>query len=443
MQSMASDGRVIINEIFYNAPNDLDSLQWIELFNPDDQPVDISNWGLNKGSLYLFAPGTVIEPHKFLVVALDPSIFSEHYPLSALGPLKRPLKRGKEKIELFDTQGKQIDKVNYKDEAPWPVSPDGYSSSLERICPVIDGDDSNNWAASPLPSVESKPSGTPGLPNSAYSPTLPPVISNVETEPESLLPGQPLTVKATIKSTTELQDVTLLYQVILNGVVYPEEALPMQWDNQNDWFSASIPGQPAHTLLRYRIKAVCQSNTTRLYPAENDIRPTLSMYVQDAWENAKLPFGFIIHPGQNWIEPENQEPRRRPQGFNFLGFGRNQTEAPRPPRGVSAFVYVDPTSQKTMTFDHINVIDRFNDRGYKVFFHKDQTWNGINSINIVFEGNERFLLAEALAFDLYHRVGSPAPSYDFLRLWVDGQLRGYHLGVTRLPRTKSSRKIRT
>ena len=51
---------VVINEIFYHAPNDLENLQWIELFNPGDQPVDISGWSLNQGQLFTFPKDTAI-----------------------------------------------------------------------------------------------------------------------------------------------------------------------------------------------------------------------------------------------------------------------------------------------------------------------------------------------------------------------------------------------
>jgi hypothetical protein len=41
-------------------------------------------------------------------------------------------------------------------------------------------------------------------------------------------------------------------------------------------------------------------------------------------------------------------------------------------------------------------------------------------------------LAEALAFDLYRRAGIPAPITEFVRLWVDGRMVGYHLAVERV-----------
>src|SRR5688500_20181880 len=48
---------VVINEIFYNAPDDLDEYQWVELHNPGDVPVDISDWSLDEGKLFTFPAG--------------------------------------------------------------------------------------------------------------------------------------------------------------------------------------------------------------------------------------------------------------------------------------------------------------------------------------------------------------------------------------------------
>jgi len=102
---------------------------------------------------------------------------------------------------------------------------------------------------------------------------------------------------------------------------------------------------------------------------------------------------------------------------------------PHPPRGSSAFVYVDPKTGKTTLFDYLNIIPRDGGRGYKVHFHKDRTLDGLSVVSIIFEGSERFLLAEALAYDVYRRAGNAAPLTDFMRLWVDGQMVGYHLMI--------------
>jgi len=63
---------VVINEIFYNAPNDLHDLQWIEFHNAWDQAVDLSGWTVDDGKVYTFPAQTTLAPRGFIVVALNP-----------------------------------------------------------------------------------------------------------------------------------------------------------------------------------------------------------------------------------------------------------------------------------------------------------------------------------------------------------------------------------
>src|SRR5204862_2385428 len=57
---------VVINEIFYHAPEDLDDLQWIELYNTDDQPIDLSGWYFGKSPGYVIPKNTTIAAKGFL-----------------------------------------------------------------------------------------------------------------------------------------------------------------------------------------------------------------------------------------------------------------------------------------------------------------------------------------------------------------------------------------
>src|SRR5678815_5856320 len=78
---------VVINEIFYHAPGDLETLQWIELFNSDDQPADISGWSLDQGRLFTFPKDTAIAANGYLIVALDTNQFRLNYRLPSVGPV--------------------------------------------------------------------------------------------------------------------------------------------------------------------------------------------------------------------------------------------------------------------------------------------------------------------------------------------------------------------
>jgi hypothetical protein len=435
----AASADVVINEIFYNAPDDIDDLQWVEFHNASDRAADLSGWTLDDGKIFTFPSNTTLAANGYLVAALSPDRFTQFYQDRAVGPFKRPLKRGGEKIELKDVAGKVVDVARYKDRAPWPVSADGYSASLERICPSVSGDAADNWAGSPLPPTP-KPSGTPGKQNASFSETLPPVVT-IAAAPTGVAPGTPLRVEATANGVKEL---TLRYRVVAGGTEGEEAALPMAKEADGR-FAASIPGQATGALVRYRVKAVGENSSTRFAPAEHDLRPTLSAYVHDKWEPSNIPLGLIIRGGSD--KPSaNQAPPAQPRfgppggGFpgmggrgprpNFGGFGPRQ-ETPRPPRGASAFVFADQKTGKTTVFDHINTVPRNNDRGFKIFFHKDHTLDAMASVNLAFEGSEWSLMAEALAYDVYRRAGSPAPLAEFVRVWVDGKLAGHHLMIER------------
>ena len=426
---------VVINEIFYHAPDDLEDLQWIELYN-DGEAADLSGWMLDGGSVFVFPAATKIATHDYVVVALNPARFAESYGGGAIGPLKRPLKRGGEQIVLTDRAGRKIDVARYKDGELWPVSADGNTSSLERICPSFSGEVPENWAASPLSSTETKPGGTPGRQNAGYAAVLPPVIQLTSNAPDDLAPEQPLRVEAEVKG-ERVRQVGLLYKVVTDGVAGKEITLPMIRNGNTANYQTEIPGQKSGALLRYRIQATAEDGTGRLYPAEHDLRPTLSTYIHDKWATAKIPFGLILRGGAD--RPKSEPPRQGNQGRfgrgpapNFGGFGPRPPAEPRPPRGASAFIHVNAESGKTTLFDHINIVGRDNGRGFKIFFHQDHTYGGMRSLNMVFEGSEWSLLAEALAFDLYRRAGIPAPITEFVRLWVDGRMVGYHLAVERV-----------
>jgi spore coat protein CotH len=51
----------------------------------------------------------------------------------------------------------------------------------------------------------------------------------------------------------------------------------------------------------------------------------------------------------------------------------------------------------------------------------------MTAANVIFEYNDRFLLSEPLAYELYHRVGNAACDTDFVRLTLNGHQLGYHL----------------
>jgi hypothetical protein len=427
---------VVINEVVYHPPDGWEDVQWVELHNPSDQPVDLAGWKLARGTTFAFPPGTKLDPDGYIVVALNPDHFKRVYGVAALGPMNGALARHGARIELLDAAGKRVDLAQFKDRAPWPLAAAGYSASIERISPAAPGDVPENWASSPMPKDAPKPSGTPGKKNAAYSATLPPMIA-VKGALEDVLTDQEIKIEATVADTEAIKSVSLLYRPVTAGIEGKETSIEMNKEAAGKYV-ASIPGQKAGVLVRYRVRAINDQGAQRLFPAENELRPAFSTYVHDKWELAKVAFVMVLH-----ARPAAAEGAQARRGNWLLNLGGGAAAAagelaarpkfgsaqPRPPRGSSAFIYVDPRTGKTSVFDFVNIPRRDNDRGFKVHFHRDHLLNQMSVVSVIYEGSERFLLDEMLAYEVYRRAGNAASWSDFCRLWVDGRMVGYHLMI--------------
>jgi hypothetical protein len=307
---------VVINEILYHAPNDLEDLEFIELHNSGDEAVDLSGWAFTKGIKFKFPAGARIEAKGFLVLCRNRERFREFYEAPVAGVFNEPLSNKGERIEISDASGKPVDAVKYKDSAPWPMGADGLSGSLERISPEASGDDPSNWASSPLSENRSKPGGTPGKVNANFSAQLPPVISNVKFAPESPAPDQAIAVETDVRDASGVKEVTLLFRLAGPGYEKSETSVPMKIISANR-YAATIPGQAVDQLIRFRIKAVGASGAQRFFPSVTEPRPALSSYVHGAIEPAKIPFGWII----NTTESEFTAAQQRSNTPGFGGFG--------------------------------------------------------------------------------------------------------------------------
>jgi hypothetical protein len=415
--------RVVINEIFYNAPEDLEDLEYIELHNSGNDTVDLGGWAFTKGIKFKFPQGTRIDAKGFLVLCRNPERFKQYYDVPVAGSFNQKLSNAGERLELSEAAGRKVDSVKYQDTAPWPMGADGASGSLERICPETTGEDVVNWASSPLSKDRIRPAGTPGKANANFSATLPPIISLVTFDPKSPAPNQPVTVEANVRSEdSDDVEVTLLYRIATPGSEKPEVPVAMTRKTPGR-YAATIPGQGAEQLIRFRIRATAKDGARRLYPAEAEPRPALSVYVPGKLEAGKIPFAWIL--STNAIEPKNDFDDR----FGRRGFG--------PPGGRAAptdesshdatFIYYDPDKRALELFDFVEVAPR--SKGQKVRFHKDQMLDRMSTINLIFESNDRFVLAEPLAYEVYRKTGMAAPLSYHVRLWANGRPAGYYLLV--------------
>ncbi len=306
--------QVVINEIFYHAPNNENALEYVELYNASDRAVDLSGWAFLKGIQYKFPEGSSLDAGRYLVVCRDTAVFKNFYPVEPLGQFTGTLKNKGERLELADRHGKRVDSVKFDNRPPWPLSPDGVSASLERICPQVSGERWDNWGPSIMPLDETYPAGTPGEENTCFRKTLPPAVASVTFAPEIPAPDEPIRVEAYAHRMAHPE---LLYRIAGPGVESEETRIPMEW--QGTCFVATIPGQDAGMLVRFRIQTKSEAGDTRFSPAEDDLRPAFSAYVTGPIEVGKIPVGLIINVGEAECKAAREQ-RNQPVGGLF-GFG--------------------------------------------------------------------------------------------------------------------------
>jgi len=145
-------GSVVINEIMYNAPPEMDTGDWIELYN--SQPADqyLSGWILrDNDNMHTFEipSGTIIPAKSYYILCTDTLAFLDFHPdvkylagniLFGFG--------GNDQVRLFTPFGRLADSVAYQNNGLWPDRADGASYSLELLDARLDHTLPENWASS-------------------------------------------------------------------------------------------------------------------------------------------------------------------------------------------------------------------------------------------------------------------------------------------------------
>ena len=188
---------------------------------------------------------------------------------------------GGETIQLIAADGVTvIDEVTYTDEAPWPGAPDGNGPSLELINPSFDNNDASSWRAS-------NTDPTPAAQNSVFSDGVVSDVTNITLTPGTPQPNQAFTVSATIP---EASFATLTYKVM-----FGEDQTVQMTNVGGDNWEATIPGQEAGTLVRYRI-----DSDVATAPFEGDTINYLGVVVADPniADNSLPVFQWFVDPDQ-------------------------------------------------------------------------------------------------------------------------------------------------
>ena len=155
---------IVINEINYNSARNFDPGDWIELYNPSKDAIDLSGWHLKDDAAdhnFRIPDGTAIAPNGFLIVCQKKRDFNSLFPQvnNYVGDFAFGLSSQGDEVRIYNPLDILIDSVKYQSIHPWPVQANGGGSTLELIDPVLDNTLAENWQAS-------LGYGTPGAANS-------------------------------------------------------------------------------------------------------------------------------------------------------------------------------------------------------------------------------------------------------------------------------------
>ncbi len=238
-------GPVVISEIMYNHPSFNDDLEYVELLNITDNPINLTNWKFDRGIDMTFGNVTIQPRSTLVVVRFDPNDplnatkvndFRTAYGISAAIPLAGGyagllnggvLDNGGETIRLARPDAPEpdmtipyllVDEVEYDDVAPWPTTPDGTGPSLTRTnTQTVYGHEPTNWSGAsatpgtlPLPAAATNLTANATAANRVHLAWLDPAVNETGFKIERSTDGANFIVVATLgANATSYDDVNL------------------------------------------------------------------------------------------------------------------------------------------------------------------------------------------------------------------------------------------
>lgn len=159
---------IVINEIHYNPCGDQGDdtvYEFIELYNNSGASVDLTGWTLSNALDHTFGAVTMADGEYIVVVVDATADVWAGVSYQVIQWTSGGINNTGETITLSNDLGIVVDEVTYADSSPWPISADGFCSSLELIDFTTDNADAANWQASYVDN------GTPGAANSIAPPS--------------------------------------------------------------------------------------------------------------------------------------------------------------------------------------------------------------------------------------------------------------------------------
>ncbi|MEW6233822.1 MAG: CotH kinase family protein [Candidatus Omnitrophota bacterium] len=388
-------GDVVINEIHYNPLDDAPS-EFIELYNPASQSIDLSNYAFTEGVAYQIPPGTIIEPSSYLLVVkyTDSTIWRQSS-AKRIGPYNGSLANTGERLTLRTPDGRIADSFAYSDSLPWPRGADGYGPTLERIAWDLPADDYHSWRASLAAN------GTPGKANSVANTIPRPMISSFRIDPVLPHSQDRVNIEFTLDSADLIQSVQLQYETLTTKAKGALRTLSMNLARVSEGlatYSANIPSQLSQTMVRFNIKTTLKDGNILRLPHQSEPRPFESYFVYDDEIPTLLPILWL--------------------------FRSSSSSLPEGTKTVSS-IAVKPTDGPVRWFDGADV--RPSRNGMKISFIRGEDYRGDSTINIIPESPSGGTTAgaqsphvEHLSYRFFEDFGVMVPRCDWYRVIESG-----------------------
>jgi hypothetical protein len=385
---------IVINEIMYHPASDIETQEYVELYNPGPGAAILTGWRLAGAVGYSFPSGKTITSGGYLVIAKSVAAFHTRYPASTadvIGDYTGQLDNAGEEILLYDAALNLIDRVAYSDEGHWPRSPDGNGSSLELINPDLDNSVAQSWAASSA-------GGTPGLRNSQYVANPRPFLVQPRHAPAVPRSTDPIAITARAYDDSAVTSVTLFYRA--DGAAGPFTQTRM-WDDgahgdgaaADGVYGALLSPQSQGTILEFWMRAADNTMQTTDIPSTAPLLNFLLQVDNQDFSATSPTYRLVMKAADHqWLhDPLNQASTKL---IN------------------AAFICDDEIIY--------NVGVRLRGKGsrgrtrksYRVQFTEQEPFRGVENMNL----NAQWIRSQYLDMDLFRRAGMPAPATRFAYL---------------------------
>lgn len=142
---------MIFSEIMPNPAARLDgrNIEFIEIYNTNPWPEDLTGWRISGDVDFAFTPGTSVPAQGFLVVAAVPTDVQTVFGITGvLGPWTGALSNNGGTLRLRRKNDAIVLDANWNDGPDWPVATDGAGHSLVLARPSFGESDVRAWNAS-------------------------------------------------------------------------------------------------------------------------------------------------------------------------------------------------------------------------------------------------------------------------------------------------------